>query len=239
MLVRALRLVPEWLSRRTGAEVLSSSSHPTKRAPMRLWSSQSGGQQQSLSLERVAELIAAPEARVIVMAGAGVSVSAGIPDFRTPGSGLYDNLQEYGLPFPEAIFDLDFYQQNPRPFQRLCKELWPGNFRPTPTHYFLKLLDDHGKLLRCFTQNIDSLETSAGLPKDKVVAAHGNFDGAHVVGTHRPVPVEEVKLAAFGDESEWAALAQRHGGLVKPNIGESERELKLPLPPNSTSLQPC
>ena len=78
MLVRALRLVPEWLSRRTGAEVLSSSSHPTKRAPMRLWSSQSGGQQQSLSLERVAELIAAPEARVIVMAGAGVSVSAGI-----------------------------------------------------------------------------------------------------------------------------------------------------------------
>ena len=38
--------------------------------------------------------------RILVMTGAGISVSAGIPDFRTPGSGLYDNLQEYDLPYP-------------------------------------------------------------------------------------------------------------------------------------------
>ena len=73
-----------------------------------------------LTLERVAELLRQPNARVVVMAGAGISVSAGIPDFRTPGTGLYDNLQEYGLPYPEAIFDLDFYRTNPKPFQRLC-----------------------------------------------------------------------------------------------------------------------
>ena len=61
-----------------------------------------------LDLSSVAALLAAGSVRnVIVMIGAGVSVSAGIPDFRTPGTGLYDNLQEYGLPFAEAIFDCE------------------------------------------------------------------------------------------------------------------------------------
>jgi NAD-dependent SIR2 family protein deacetylase len=193
------------LSSQRAAAYLSSSTHGSSPA-------------RPLDLERAAELIAAEGSRTVVMAGAGISVSAGIPDFRTPGTGLYDNLQEYGLPHPQAIFDLDFYRHNPRPFQRLCRELWPGNFAPTPMHALFKVLHDKGKLLRCFTQNIDSLETAAGLPADAVVPAHGNFDGAHVVATGAPVPIEEVRAAAFGGAEEWGALAARHGGLVKPDI---------------------
>lgn len=47
---------------------------------------------------------------VIVMAGAGISTSAGIPDFRSPGTGLYSQLEKYDLPFPEAVFHLDFFR---------------------------------------------------------------------------------------------------------------------------------
>ena len=41
------------------------------------------------------------------MSGAGISVAAGIPDFRSEGTGLYHNLQKYGLPRPTAVFELE------------------------------------------------------------------------------------------------------------------------------------
>lgn len=76
-----------------------------------------------------------------------------LKDFRTPGTGLYDNLQKYNLPFPEAVFDLDFYRDNPDPFVQLASELWPGlTHSPTITHSFIALLDKKGMLLRNYTQ---------------------------------------------------------------------------------------
>ena len=36
--------------------------------------------------------------------------AAGIPDFRSPGTGLYDNLQKYDLPSPQAIFDIGYFK---------------------------------------------------------------------------------------------------------------------------------
>lgn len=47
---------------------------------------------------------------IVVMAGAGISTSAGIPDFRSPGTGLYSQLEKYNLPYPEAIFTLDYFR---------------------------------------------------------------------------------------------------------------------------------
>ena len=174
------------------------------------------------TLRMVAQGIAEGRFRnVVVLCGAGISVSAGIPDFRTPGTGLYANLAKYDLPSPEAIFDIDFFKHNPYPFFKLATELYPGKFRPTPTHHFLVELHARGVLRRCFTQNIDSLEALAHLPADKIVAAHGNFDGCSCIEDGHAVPVEEVREAiAHGKEGPggWLAMAERHGGLVKPDI---------------------
>ena len=80
--------------------------------------------------------------------------------FRSEGTGLYDNIEDYELTTPTDVFDLRFFNHNPRPFFRLAKSLYPGNFLPNKVHYFLKLLSIKDKLLRIYTQNIDTLEAS-------------------------------------------------------------------------------
>lgn len=108
-----------------------------------------------LSRERLQRIRSGASTRIVVMCGAGISVNAGIPDFRTPGTGLYDNLQRFGLPQPQAIFELDYFRRNPEPFYMLAKEMWPdGRHKPTLSHYFIRLLHEKGLLLRCYTQNI-------------------------------------------------------------------------------------
>lgn len=82
------------------------------------------------------------------MTGAGISVSAGIPDFRSPGTGLYDNLKKYNLPRPDAIFNLSYFQKKPEAFYELVSNFIDiDKFNPTPTHYFCKLLHDKGLAL--------------------------------------------------------------------------------------------
>ena len=95
--------------------------------------------------------------------GAGISVSAGIPDFRSPKIGLYANLQEYDLPRPEAIFDIKFFKEKPEPFYRLANGfLDMDKYDATLTHHFCKMLYDKGIVKYYLTQNIDNLETKTG-----------------------------------------------------------------------------
>lgn len=117
-------------------------------------------------------------------------VAAGIPDFRSPGSGLYHNLQKYKLPHPQAIFELDFFIENPKPFFELAKELFPGSFKPTISHYFIRLLLEKKILLRHYSQNIDTLERVAGIPEDRIVEAHGTFYTGHCLKCRKEYSLE-------------------------------------------------
>ena len=62
------------------------------------------------------------------------------------------------------MFEINFFKKNPEPFFKLSASLY-GDFQPTPTHYFIRLLEDKGLLMNCFTQNIDGLEAKAGVTK--------------------------------------------------------------------------
>ncbi|KAI9732788.1 MAG: Sir2 histone deacetylase Hst2 [Cirrosporium novae-zelandiae] len=168
------------------------------------------------TIEAVAKYIKEGRARKIVtMSGAGISTSAGIPDFRTPGTGLYSNLQRLNLPYAEAVFDISYFRSNPLPFYTLAHELYPGKYRPTISHSFVKLLADKGLLLMAFTQNIDTLEREAGVPGDKIVEAHGSFAKESCIDCGKSFPHDLMKEHV---DNMTIPHCPQCNGLVKPEI---------------------
>lgn len=156
--------------------------------------------------------------KIVCLVGAGLSTASGIPDFRTPGSGIYDNLQKYNLPYPEAIFELDYFLQNPTPFYQFCREIYPGKYKPCLAHYFLKFLQDKGILLRVYTQNIDGLELQSGLSPESVVGAHGGFSSASCSSCGHPHDQEIVKNRILEEQLPILCQQKLCNGFVKPDI---------------------
>ncbi|XP_023598063.1 NAD-dependent protein deacetylase sirtuin-2 isoform X1 [Trichechus manatus latirostris] len=165
--------------------------------------------------------------RVICLVGAGISTSAGIPDFRSPSTGLYANLEKYHLPYPEAIFEIGYFKKHPEPFFALAKELYPGQFKPTICHYFIRLLKEKGLLLRCYTQNIDTLERVAGLEPEDLVEAHGTFYTSHCLSplcrqeyALNWMKGERLEVIPQGPLLPVCSPAQEHGPVPKKIFSE-------------------
>ncbi|XP_008302900.1 NAD-dependent protein deacetylase sirtuin-3, mitochondrial [Stegastes partitus] len=200
-----------------GAAALSRRIHSSCWNGTRgFFSSGDGASDQQQTLEGIAKKIREKKyKRVVVMAGAGISTPSGIPDFRSPGSGLYDNLQQYNLPYAEAIFEIGFFHRNPDPFFALAKELYPGNYQPNLTHYFVRLLHEKDQLLRMYTQNIDGLERLAGIPPAMLVEAHGTFATATCTVCLRKYEGEDLRPDVMSGTVPKCPTCK---GVVKPDI---------------------
>ncbi|CCH61636.1 hypothetical protein TBLA_0F00920 [Henningerozyma blattae CBS 6284] len=111
---------------------------------------------------------------IIVLTGAGVSTSLGIPDFRS-SEGFYSRIRHLGLDDPQDVFSLDIFRKDPSVFYSIAHLVLPPQRMFSPLHAFIKLLQDRGSLLRNYTQNIDNFESHAGVDKDKLVQCHGSF----------------------------------------------------------------
>ncbi|KAF8972683.1 DHS-like NAD/FAD-binding domain-containing protein [Flammula alnicola] len=131
--------------------------------------------------------------RILILTGAGISVSCGIPDFRSR-DGLYASLKnkgEYDLDDPQQMFDIRYFKENPSVFYSFASQIYPSNFVPSPCHRFIKAVEDHGKLLRNYTQNIDTLETLAGVKQ--VLQCHGSFAMASCLQCRQHVPGTDIE----------------------------------------------
>ncbi|KAJ4192627.1 Hypothetical protein NCS54_00296200 [Fusarium falciforme] len=132
------------------------------------------------TVEDAVELIN-KSSNIVLITGAGISTSLGIPDFRSKGTGLYSKLEHLGLNDPQEVFDISVFRQDPTIFYSVAKDILPSTDRYTPTHKFIAMLNERGKLLTNYSQNIDNLEVKAGVPKDKLIQCHGSFGTASCV----------------------------------------------------------
>jgi NAD-dependent deacetylase len=117
---------------------------------------------------RIAELIRESDS-VVALTGAGISVPSGIPDFRTPGEGLWADVD------PMEVAHIDVFRRDPQRFW----EFYGGRFqtleskRPNPAHEALVALERAGMLDAVITQNIDRLHARAGT--SSLVEVHGTI----------------------------------------------------------------
>ncbi|MDE2027466.1 MAG: Sir2 family NAD-dependent protein deacetylase [Candidatus Omnitrophica bacterium] len=160
-------------------------------------------------ITRCAELILQSN-RTVCLTGAGVSTSAGIPDFRGP-QGLYVSR----LYDPEKVFDIDYFLKDPKPFYEFARDFisLETSIKPTFTHYALAALERAGKLQAVITQNIDGLHEKSG--STKVLDMHGSFLSSHCL-----------KCRKVYDYTSLKAMILRQGiiphcscrGVIKPDI---------------------
>ena len=131
--------------------------------------------------------------KISFLIGAGISVAAGIPDFRTPKVGLYAQVKSLGLPVPEDIFSLEYFLDNPLPFYMIARDFLfhPKNVNPVNAHRFMKAIEDRKQLSMIYTQNIDGLELRAGISPKKIIQAHGHMRSAHCISCKSEYSISE------------------------------------------------
>lgn len=153
----------------------------------------------------------------VALTGAGISTLCGIPDFRGP-QGLYKQ------PDAERIFDIDWFDRDPRIYYKGAAELVYGlkNFRPGPVHLALKHLEDLGRLNGIITQNIDMLHQKAGSSTVYEIHGSGLYHHCRACGDEKSFD-EICAMLQTCDVPRCAC-----GGVYKPDItffGESLPEV--------------
>lgn len=137
--------------------------------------------------------------KITVLTGAGVSTYSGIKDFRSK-NGIY---KEYGEEKVEKVLNLNFFQKNPELFWEEYKEIFGLNlnnkYKPNEIHYFLKKIENMGKEINIFTQNIDGLHEKAG--SSKVFNMHGSGGGQICLKCKRKYrKIEEIPKCDYDGE---------------------------------------
>jgi NAD-dependent deacetylase len=171
----------------------------------------SPGQKEASSraaVEELAALIRESESTV-ALTGAGVSVPSGIPDFRTPGKGLWDRVD------PLSVATIDAFHRDTKRFWDFYRPRFHmlADKQPNPAHEALAELERRKLLDAVVTQNVDRLHRKAG--SERVVEVHGSIATASCTSCAANYRLEQVE-SLF--DPDGIATCASCAGKVKPDV---------------------
>ena len=155
----------------------------------------------------------------VTLTGAGISTPSGIPDFRSPGSGLWTQVE------PMEVATLSAFRHNPEQFYQWIQPLAAKvlSAQPNPAHVALARLQAAGYITAIITQNIDGLHTRAGA--ENVLEVHGSLNSLSCTNCYRQVQSSTVM------DDYISACKIPHcpscGSVLKPNIILYEEQLPV------------
>jgi NAD-dependent deacetylase len=159
-------------------------------------------------VERLAELLGRSR-RAVALTGAGVSVPSGIPDFRTPETGLWANVD------PMEVAHINVFEREPERFWSYYRPRFEtlGDKEPNRAHAALAELERRGLIEGVITQNVDRLHRAAG--SENVIEVHGSIETSSCTACGTAFGLDEVEGLFDG---RGVALCSACGGAVKPDV---------------------
>jgi NAD-dependent deacetylase len=159
-------------------------------------------------VERLAELLGRSR-RAVALTGAGVSVPSGIPDFRTPETGLWAKVD------PMEVAHISVFEGDPERFWSYYRPRFQslGDKEPNRAHEALAELERRGLIEGVITQNIDRLHRAAG--SENVIEVHGSIETSSCLKCGAVFGLDAVE--DLFDE-RGVAICSECGGAVKPDV---------------------
>jgi NAD-dependent deacetylase len=147
----------------------------------------------SSDVQRLAELVRGASS-VVALTGAGISVPSGIPDFRSPGKGLWEKVD------PMAVAHIDVFRRDPVRFWSFYGDRFHtlDDREPNGAHHALVELERRGLIDAVITQNIDRLHRKAGTRE--LVEVHGTIDHSSCLDCRAQYPLDEVRRRLEADQ---------------------------------------
>lgn len=154
---------------------------------------------------------------ITFITGAGISTSAGIPDFRSPNGLFAQTQKKYNLSSPVQFFQINLFYEHPEYFYDFCKnvEKQINECKPTKAHLFQGFLCKKGIVKRIFTQNVDGLEIKAGCPRELCTFAHGRIDIAGCPECLSDYDIEELRQKIYKGEIAYCEECNKP---IKPKV---------------------
>jgi NAD-dependent deacetylase len=161
-------------------------------------------------LERLAGLVRRARS-VVALTGAGISVPSGIPDFRSPGTGLWERVD------PMQVAHIDAFHADPAAFWRFYAERFATleGKQPNGAHRALVAMERSGRLDGVITQNVDTLHRAAG--SQNVIEVHGSIAGCTCPACGERVTLSRARALIRGD-AEGVPRCSGCGAALKPDV---------------------